>query len=322
MPNYFPTLQAGKLGVFVLDDLTFPSVPDGENCTIIPIQTKETSRVGRKMTEYDYSEEAYHRHLETQARISQWAHTTGRVPQADPFVPATPATSEAPLRKEKDGRRRTRSERRRHRDRSPPPPLPLVPGGPKMERSRSGGPPRPRTAPPKGDVYGLQQPPFYHPVQAVYPQPYPPTYTYFSPPPPMSAPPPQHQHRRTHSSPQAPGPPMSAPPPWQPHPHTHTRSYSFGLPPSFGPMPVPPPPVPARTNSYPYPPTHAPPPGQNWFATPPPPGYASAPHLPSSPLSPPPPPQSPPPGPSRARSPVPAKETSWLKRMFGRRNRR
>ncbi|KAJ7194878.1 hypothetical protein GGX14DRAFT_678053 [Mycena pura] len=253
----------------------------------------------QKMTEYDFSEEAYRRHLDTQARISRWADATGRVPQADPFTPPTPATHTRevpPNSRERDrDRRRARSntgdrDHRRHRDRSPPPPLP-PPGG---DRSRSSGPLRPRTAPPKGDVYGMQQPPqpplphaqaqaFYpaH-VQQYYAQPGPPPYL-AAPPPPLA------QHRRSHSSAayaHAQVPPQSAP---APRP-THARGYSYGAPP--------PPTGPVRSNSLPQAYGYAapPPPGHKGyvFIAPPSPGYAGAPPMRS-----------------------PTKEGSLLKRVFG-----
>jgi len=40
------------------------------------------------MTEYDFSEEGYRRHLEAQSRVSHWAHQTSRHAPANPFVPS------------------------------------------------------------------------------------------------------------------------------------------------------------------------------------------------------------------------------------------
>ncbi|KAJ7022219.1 hypothetical protein C8F04DRAFT_1194709 [Mycena alexandri] len=216
------------------------------------------------MTEYDFSEEAYKRHFETQARISKWTQSTQRLPQADPFTPPTPVNvkGHAPLPSESkhhrsrssdpDKKSRRDSSRRR---RSPPPPLPL-------ERSRSSGP-RPRTAPPRGDVYGVQQPA----PQPYYPAPGQPHYApqYFSAPP---VPQPQ-SHNRSRSSSQVPPPP--------PKP-TRSRSYSVTQLPQMPPV---------RANSYPYvqgqkgyvyhaAPGYAPGYGS---APPPRPGYGSSPHL-------------------------------------------
>ncbi|KAJ6535875.1 hypothetical protein DFH09DRAFT_1369570 [Mycena vulgaris] len=163
------------------------------------------------MTEYDFSPEAYTRHFETQARIARWTESTHLVPQADPFAPPTPAAGPAPL----PGRRRTRSSgRHRERERTPPPPVPL-------QQPQRTGPPRPQTAPPKNDIYGVQQPLYPAVVQP-----------YFYPH--LPAPPPPPPHRRSRSTSQA------APP-------THTRSYSYQQPP-----------VAHRQGSYPPPP---PPPG-------------------------------------------------------------
>ncbi|KAJ7491388.1 hypothetical protein B0H11DRAFT_2008897, partial [Mycena galericulata] len=43
------------------------------------------------MTEYDYSEEAVHRYMQTQARIQDWSSATARAPPCDPNTPKTPA---------------------------------------------------------------------------------------------------------------------------------------------------------------------------------------------------------------------------------------
>ncbi|KAF7362574.1 hypothetical protein MVEN_00606100 [Mycena venus] len=204
------------------------------------------------MTEYDYSPAAVERYHQKLADIGQWRDTTAQIRQKDPHAPPTPAYPPADLPRSKSTRRRTRSSdrddyrddysdnrgrddssskhHRRRSTRDPPPPLP-----PPLDRSRSVGP-RPRTAPPRGDIYGLQQPPppasqFYPgpaPVQPYYPAPAGPGY--------MSAPPypQQTQHTRSRSTSHAPAP---APPP-APHP-TRTRSYSFAPPAAAGPAAAP-----------------------------------------------------------------------------------
>ncbi|KAJ7758719.1 hypothetical protein B0H16DRAFT_642954 [Mycena metata] len=227
------------------------------------------------MTEYDFSEEAYKRHYETQARISKWTQNTTRVPPADPFTPATPMSPNVVPLPDSSKHRRSRSSdpnkeekhrkssrsRSRKRSPSPPPPLPT-------ERSRSMGPPRPRTAPPRGDVQqpGLPGPsPFYlAPVQP------PVNYTYapgYHPPPPLPSP--HHNRSRSSVATLPPAPPLG----------TRMRSYSG----------APPPPI--RSDTYPYasgnkgymyhmPPTT--PPGYVYGPTPiPPPRQASSPHLPA-----------------------------------------
>ncbi|KAJ7431937.1 hypothetical protein B0H11DRAFT_2128181 [Mycena galericulata] len=237
------------------------------------------------MTEYDYSPEAVTRYLRTQQRIARWTADTGAVPQVDPYAPPTPAASAAaPLPKD---RRRTRSsDRDRDRDgggrrhRSPPPPLPTSSQRPTPARSH--------TAPPRGDVYGVQGP------QAAYPPPLPgpmpnnkpyypaPPAGYYLPPQPQPQAPP---HRRSRSSSQAP-PPSSA---QQSHSHSRSRSYA----------PAPPPPL--RSNSYAYgaaPGYAAYPSAQN--LPPLPPGYTYA--YPAPPQQP-------------VRSPT--REVPLLKRVFG-----
>ncbi|KAJ6535869.1 hypothetical protein DFH09DRAFT_1369568 [Mycena vulgaris] len=87
--------------------------------------------------------------IQTQARITRWTESTHRAPQADPFASPTP------------------------RDRTSPPPVPL--------QQPLAPPLRPQTAPPKGDIYGVQQPLYPAVVQPYfYPQPPPaaaPTHT-------------------------------------------------------------------------------------------------------------------------------------------------
>ncbi|KAF7288395.1 hypothetical protein HMN09_01391900 [Mycena chlorophos] len=228
------------------------------------------------MTEYDYSEEAIQAYLATQDRISRWADTTHRVPQADPETPRTPAPSDAPLprhsRKSQSVRDRTRStgdgsrerdrergRRRREREVTPPPPMPMPPRGVKLGRSHSGGPPpvRARTAPPRelegyNGIYAAPPAPATtqatrhhhnrHASQQTQPGPHP---LYLGVP---SGPPsPTHRdyphpgpvkHRRSNSLPQSHAAPMH---------HTHhappvpidplqPQSYSFAVPPTFGPV--------------------------------------------------------------------------------------
>ncbi|KAJ7716412.1 hypothetical protein B0H14DRAFT_644266, partial [Mycena olivaceomarginata] len=143
-----------------------------------------------------------------------------QIPQSDPFTPATPvspshklpsskrrARSSDPPMDDDRGKSKTRDRTRsttRH-DRAPsmaPPPPPL----PSLDRSRSVGP-RPRTAPPRGDVYGVQQPgpgatPFYPvPVQQQMPY-YPHAPGYGMPAPPYPYPqqqPTQNHHTRSRS---------------------------------------------------------------------------------------------------------------------------
>ncbi|KAJ7073045.1 hypothetical protein C8F01DRAFT_1076846 [Mycena amicta] len=209
-----------------------------------------------RMTEYDYSEEALTAYLATQDRISRWADTTHRVPQADPETPRTPALSEAALPRREmrdsrssrkrakssggDGSRGRSSGSRRHREVTPPPPLPAPPRGIKLGRSHSGGPPpRPRTAPPPKDTA------VYIPAQhAIYAAPRHPQAHYQPPPLYNGSPPsPPHphghhpipipiKHRRSNSLPQ---------PPMQPHfdplfDPLQPTSYSFSVPPGFGPV--------------------------------------------------------------------------------------
>ncbi|KAF7291400.1 hypothetical protein MIND_01284600 [Mycena indigotica] len=185
------------------------------------------------MTEYDYSPEAVERHLRKQAGISRWADDTARFPPANPFAPPTPVPGQRDLPRAKSQRRHSSS--RRHRSRSPPPPMPTP--APTRERSRSVvAPARPKTAPPRGDVYGQPHPQPYPPPQPqqqqqyyqyyIQPQPGQQTYFILAPPPQQHSPHSPHGHRRAMSyaqqppSPQyhypTPAPaqaPMYAPPP-------------------------------------------------------------------------------------------------------------
>ncbi|KAJ7358364.1 hypothetical protein DFH08DRAFT_953525 [Mycena albidolilacea] len=273
------------------------------------------------MTEYDYSPEAAENHRSKMVGIDNWRGGISQIRQSDPFTPATPVSpshklpsskrrarsSDPPMdddRGKSKTRDRTRSTTRHDRAPSmapPPPPLPL------LDRSRSVGP-RSRTAPPRGDVYGVQQPgpgatPFYPvPVQQQMPY-YPHAPGYSMPAPPYPYPqqqPTQNHHTRSRSSSQAyplsgPGP-MPAPPP-QP---TRTRSYSVQLPPPL--------PQQVHANSYPYAPPR--------YGGAPPPGYQQQPQ-----------PQQPQPmymyaaQPPRAQTPGPmstrGRDVPLLKRVFG-----
>ncbi|KAJ6450435.1 hypothetical protein C8R47DRAFT_323186 [Mycena vitilis] len=195
------------------------------------------------MTEYDYSPDAYERFLARQREVRGWSEGVSACAQVDPLnTPPTPLPGPAALPRSKSSskhrarsterdrdRDRDKSESRRHR-RSPPPPLPLDRGPVPVQR--------PRTAPPRGDVYGLQQPMPLPPSAGAqfYPQGYyPPAPGYFPAQPYPAQPPlPPQGHNRSRSTSQAPPPPPKA---------TRTRSYSFAQAP---------PPNGARSNSYPY----------------------------------------------------------------------
>ncbi|KAJ7820037.1 hypothetical protein B0H13DRAFT_2130705 [Mycena leptocephala] len=225
------------------------------------------------MTEYDYSEEGARRFADTIARIGHWSHLTASTPQADPFAPPTPATSGADLPpnfKRSKSKRRTRSSDRDERGDG---------GGTRFTR----GPARPRTAPPRGDVYGTQQPPLPGlPATAT-------TATVLPRPALARVLPPR---RRRVLLPSRPG--QYAP---QPQPQTHHRSRC----------------PPRRASTYPYP---APPPGSGQkgyvyhpspgYAPPgPSPGYSSAPALQMHPAL------------FNQPQRSPTKEVPLLKRVFG-----
>ncbi|KAJ7247301.1 hypothetical protein C8J57DRAFT_1475829 [Mycena rebaudengoi] len=151
------------------------------------------------MTEYDYSEEAYQRHLATQSRIASWVDSQN-VPRANPFAPPTPAL---PHDGDRGRKRRSSTGRHKTRDAAPPPPMPL-----RMDPI----PPRPRTAPPRGDVYGVQAP--NYPYNAVA------SHAVYHPP--------QPQHRRSSSQ----APPAQYPIlPQRPSDNPRARSYSYQQPP-------------------------------------------------------------------------------------------
>ncbi|KAF8162956.1 hypothetical protein B0H34DRAFT_301387 [Crassisporium funariophilum] len=76
------------------------------------------------MTEYDYSPEAFERHLHKQNTIANWVDRTNQVPLRNPFTPATPAVQALHLRNDReydsdrdDGRRHRRRDSHDHRDR-------------------------------------------------------------------------------------------------------------------------------------------------------------------------------------------------------------
>ncbi|KAK7057862.1 hypothetical protein R3P38DRAFT_3546841 [Favolaschia claudopus] len=256
------------------------------------------------MTEYDYSPDAIERYHAKLAEISRWTQKTANVQQKDPFTPQTPANNaNEPLPSTRSkSRRRTRSsdrdgdregsrkdrergQRVKERDAS----MSTAPG---LDRSRSLGP-RPRTAPPRGDVYGVQQPqttsptsvyPLQQPAQQQqqpqqyyqmpatappFPGSYPHPYYYNQNPYQQHAPHPQQSqpantHARSRSTTHIPAPatlhipavPTNANPTAAPGKPARTRSYSVAQAP-----PVPPP---LRSNSYPY------------GSAPPPPGYTYA----------------------------------------------
>ena len=67
------------------------------------------------MTEYDFSPEAYERHLEKQHNIARWVDKTRRYVPANPFFPATPANRHAAL---EDTRYNNSQPNRHHRSHS------------------------------------------------------------------------------------------------------------------------------------------------------------------------------------------------------------
>lgn len=112
------------------------------------------------MTEYDYSPEAYERFMATQNRIAKWVDTTQQHQPRNPFTPSTPAppTFHQPLprhirssSRHRDDNRSHHSRDSRHRDRDRD-------LSPSASGSGRHGPPRPRTAPPREDIYGQQYP--------------------------------------------------------------------------------------------------------------------------------------------------------------------
>ena len=72
------------------------------------------------MTEYDFSPEAYERHLEKQHNIARWVDKTRRYVPANPFFPATPANRHATLhtRTPEDSRSDNTQPHRHHRSHS------------------------------------------------------------------------------------------------------------------------------------------------------------------------------------------------------------
>ncbi|KAJ7110281.1 hypothetical protein C8R43DRAFT_166532 [Mycena crocata] len=226
------------------------------------------------MTEYDFSPEAYNRHLETQARIARWTHSTHRVPQADPFAPPTSANPAASLPHNSSlpphstpHRRRTRSSDRSHsRKTSPPPPLPL------HQPPKRATPVRSQTAPPKGDIYGVYGAP--QPPQS-QPQPYYPTayvsapaagggYFTLPPPPPQPPQPPQHRRSRSTSHPPRPAEPArsrsySVAPPPPPGQGQQPKGYVFATQPQYA----------YAQNAYAQNASQPPPPPQYAYAQPP-----------------------------------------------------
>lgn len=64
------------------------------------------------MTEYDYSPEAWERHIATQHRIARWVDGTLTQPPCNAFTPATPHVNALKLEKEKKQRRKEEEERR------------------------------------------------------------------------------------------------------------------------------------------------------------------------------------------------------------------
>ena len=114
------------------------------------------------MTEYDYSPEAYERHMATQNRIARWVDTTQQYPQQNPFTPATPAPTTVHHPLPRSGRRDDRSHHtgRDSRRRSP-----------SASGSGRAHPPRPRTAPPREDVYGQQHAQHSKHLMSQYPLP-------------------------------------------------------------------------------------------------------------------------------------------------------
>ncbi|KAJ7703817.1 hypothetical protein B0H14DRAFT_3526841 [Mycena olivaceomarginata] len=250
------------------------------------------------------------------------------IPQSDPFTPATPVSpshqlpsskrraqsSDPPMGDDRDrGKSKTRNHTRsttRH-DRAPsmapPPPPPL----PSVDHSRSLGL-RPRTAPPRGDVYGSNSPARgqHHSIPSPYSSKCPTIHTPRATvcPLPLTRTPNNSPRKTTTRAPArrprrtpCPAPARRPAPPPQP---THTRNYSVQL--------APPLPQQVHTNSYPYAPAYPPP----RYGSAPLPGYQQQPQ-----------PQQPQPmymyaaQPPRAQTPGPmstrGREVPLLKRVFG-----
>lgn len=95
------------------------------------------------MTEYDYSPDAYEKHLATQSRISRWVDKTRRYAPSNPFVPATPAVECISLRKDSNAsHRRQKHSHRRIRSEEPPPDKPRAHSALQSERPRPKAPVR------------------------------------------------------------------------------------------------------------------------------------------------------------------------------------
>ncbi|KAK1222160.1 hypothetical protein PQX77_015006 [Marasmius sp. AFHP31] len=69
------------------------------------------------MTEYDFSPDAYRRHMEKQDGVRRWAERTRQFHPANPFTPTTPSVQAMAL---KDSRHRSGSSsgHKKHRSRS------------------------------------------------------------------------------------------------------------------------------------------------------------------------------------------------------------
>ncbi|KAF8874272.1 hypothetical protein BD779DRAFT_1566992 [Infundibulicybe gibba] len=196
------------------------------------------------MTEYDYSPEAYERHLATQHRIARWVDTTNRHEPLNPFFP-TPQPAQRALPPQRDERvyysarvypprehyrphQPVDAERERERARSAPTwHASTSQSQPQSHHHHRHHPQRSQSQPhPHSHTYNLAT------TTSAAPQPHRPRRAYTAPTPSSSPPPPSPPHaRRTHTAPERPHEPrgtsyvlVNAPPPEAtPNPFTGAR---------------------------------------------------------------------------------------------------
>ncbi|KAK1222159.1 hypothetical protein PQX77_015004 [Marasmius sp. AFHP31] len=138
------------------------------------------------MTEYDFSPDAYRRHMEKQDGVRRWAERTGQFHPANPFTPTTPSVQAMALKDSSRHRSGSSSGHKKHRSRSvggsstPPNPSrsnsyaytpvssPLSPHSrPHPQRSSTMPIPPPRPQPRRSNTSATTHPIFYRPGEPV-----------------------------------------------------------------------------------------------------------------------------------------------------------
>ncbi|KAL1670204.1 hypothetical protein GGF50DRAFT_42757 [Schizophyllum commune] len=125
------------------------------------------------MTEYDFSQEGYERHMRKMHRVYNWTCDNARIPQKNPFAPPTPATGLMDLPYDAAGKTKSRQRSASMHDTRARTVIP--------PKRSSTTPTNPYGSKHSNSSYTLVQPVVTPPVAAGYPAPPPPQIIYYNP---------------------------------------------------------------------------------------------------------------------------------------------